>query len=233
VDALGDAQQAQIARMRTELEVMIAEAHEAAKGDIDTHAAERRRALHEVSERLRTRERSMREQIEREETELRAQLTAAMADVDRRHVEQLQRVLDRSVFRLSEDAEQQFDKQLKESREKTAERLSRELELSMEHFMKAAEGEVVNRIGEAAQASTARFERQIDDLVRAAEIQTGISNERIQTLGERLERSLEAAHDRLNEFEAHVELELSAKLGEIERVLRSAGQTADRAQSRG
>jgi len=49
---------------------------------------------------------------------------------------------------------------------------------------------------------------------------------------ERLEKSLEAAHDRLNAFEAHVELELSAKLGEIERALRAAGQAAERAQTR-
>jgi uncharacterized protein YukE len=232
VVSLGEDQQTQIAKIRTEFERVVAEAYEAGKADIDVHAVERRRALHEVGERLRTRERSMREQIEREEAELRAQLATAVAEVERRHIEQLERALDRAVVRLSEDAERRFDKQLRESREKTAERLSRELEISMEHFMKAAESEVVNRIAESAQGSASRFQRQIDDLVRAAEIQTGISNERIGTLTERLERSLEAAHERLNAFEAHVELELSTKLGEIERALRSAGQTAERAQSR-
>jgi hypothetical protein len=231
VSALEEDQHAAMSRIRDELERAAGEASEAAKLEIETHAGERRRALHEVGERLRARERTMREQIEREETELRAQLTAAVGDVERRHLEQLQRALDRAVVRLSEDAERQFDRQLRDSREKTAERLARELELSMEHFMKAAENEVVGRIADAAQQSAGRFQRQIDDLVRSAEIQTGISNERIRGLSERLEQSLEAAHTRLNAFEAHIELELAAKVAEIERALRSAGQTVERAQS--
>jgi hypothetical protein len=90
----------------------------------------------------------------------------------------------------------------------------------------------VNRIADSAQASATRLQRQIDDLVRAAEVQTGISNERVLALSERLERSLEAAHDRLNAFEAHVELELTTKLEEIERTVRTAGHAAERAQPR-
>jgi hypothetical protein len=61
-------------------------------------------------------------------------------------------------------------------------------------------------------------------------VQTGISNERIQSLTDRLEKSLEAAHERLNAFEAHVELELATKLGDIERALRSAEQVSERAR---
>jgi hypothetical protein len=98
--------------------------------------------------------------------------------------------------------------------------------------MKSAAAEVVNRIAGAAQASAARFQRQIDDLVRAAEVQTEISNERIKALTERLEQSLEGANERLNAFETNLELELATKLSEMERALRSAGQTVERAQSR-
>ena len=232
VEALEEHQRAAMGRIQDELERSVAEASEVTKGEIETHAAERRRALHEVGERLRNRERSMREQIEREEGELRQQLATALAEVERRHVEQLQRSLDRSVVRLQEDSEQTFDRQLREGREKTAERLARELELSMEHFLKAAETEVVNRIADSAQASATRFQRQIDDLVRAAEVQAGISNERVQALAERLERSLEAAHHRLGAFEAHVELELTTKLDEIERAFRGAPSPSERAQTR-
>lgn len=233
LSGLEEHQAAIVGRLRGELEQLIEESLESAKAEIEIHAAERRRALHEVGERLRARERSMREQIEREEGEVKAQLAAAIGEAERRSIEQLRRALDRAIVRLSEDAERQFDRQLREARERTAERLSRELELSMEHFMKAAESEVVNRIAEAAQASASRFERQIDDLVRAAEVQTGISNERIAALTERLEKSLEAAHERLNQFEEHVELELSSKLGEIERTLRAAEQSIERAQTHG
>jgi uncharacterized membrane protein YheB (UPF0754 family) len=170
----------------------------------------------------------MREQIEREEVELRGQLGAALSEVERRALEQLERSLDRAGMRLGEEAERQFDRQLRDAREKTAERLGRELELNLETFTRAAEQEVGARIAEAAQISATKFQRQIDDVVRAAEVQTQISNERIQTLTDRLERSLEAAHERLAAFEANVDLELSTKLGEIERARRAAEQAIER-----
>lgn len=228
VGELEEEQHASIVRIREELDRSVAEAAETAKAEIEVHAADRRRALHEVGERLRTRERSMREQIEREETEVRQQLTQSIQDVERRHLEQLERILDRIVVRLSEDAERRFDVQLRESREKAADRLQRELELSMDTFTRSAEKEVAARISQAAQASATRLQRQIDDVVRAAEAQTALSNERIQTLTERLERSLEAANERLLAFEAHVELEVSTRLAEIERALRAAEQSVER-----
>jgi hypothetical protein len=98
----------------------------------------------------------------------------------------------------------------------------------MDTFTRSAEKEVAARITETAQTSAARLQRQIDDVVRTAEAQTTLSNERIQALTERLERSLEAANDRLLNFEAHVELELSTKLTEIERALRAAEQSIER-----
>ncbi len=228
VVGLEEEQHATVARLREESERAAAALLDSMQAELEIHAAERRRALHEVGERLRTRERSLREQIEREELELRSQLTASLSEVERRQLEQLERSVERSVLRLSEEAERRFDAQLKESRERTAERLGRELELNLEQFTRAAEKEVSARITEAAQVSATKFQRQIDDVVRSAEVQTAISNERIQTLTDRLERSLETAHDRLAAFEAHVELELSTKLAEIERALRAAEHAADR-----
>lgn len=228
VETLEEEQQTAIARVRTDLEHLVAEASATAQAEIETHATERRRALHEVGERLRTRERALREQIEREEVEVRAMLAGETADVERRALEQLERLIERATLRLSEDAERRFDAQLRESRERTADRLSRELELQMETFSRSAEKEVASRIAEAAHASALKLQRQIDDVVRAAEAQTTLSNERIQTLNERLERSLELANERLAEFEASVELEVSAKLGEIERALRAAEQSVER-----
>ena len=72
VETLEEEQQTAIARVRTDLERLVAEASATAQAEIEMHAAERRRALHEVGERLRTRERALREQIEREEVEVRA-----------------------------------------------------------------------------------------------------------------------------------------------------------------
>jgi hypothetical protein len=228
VNELEDAQGKAISRVREELERSITEASEATKAEIEVHGAERRRALHEVGERLRARERAMRETIEREESEVRHELAQLVEDVERRQIEQLERLLDRAVLRLSEDAERRFDAQLRDSREKTAERLARELELSMDTFTRSAEKEVATRIADAAQASASKLQRQIDDVVRSAEAQTAISNERIQSLSERLERSLESANNRLEQFEAAMELELAAKLAEFERVLRAAEQSIER-----
>jgi hypothetical protein len=228
VGALEEEQHGAISQVRGDLERLVNEATVAVQAEIETHAAERRRALHEVGERLRSRERALREQVEREEVEVRAQLTSETAEVERRALEQLERLIERATLRLSEDAERRFDAQLRESREKTAGRLSRELELQMETFSRSAEKEVATRITEAAQASALKLQRQIDDVVRAAEAQTGLSNERIQALTARLDRSLELANERLAEFEASVELEVSTKLGEIERALRAAEQSAER-----
>ncbi len=234
VASLEQAQQAELGRIRAEVERASQEVLTTMQGELEVHAAERRRALHEVSERLRSRERSMREQIEREGLEFRGQLDSTLSDVERRHLEQLERSLDRAVLRLSEDAERRFDQQLKDSREKTAERLSREIEHNMERFTKTAEQQVAGRIAEAAQLSASKFQRQVDDVVRAAEMQTQIANERIQTLTERLDQSLEAASAQLAAFEANVELELSEKLAEIEHALRTAAEQSierDRADS--
>ena len=175
----------------------------------------------------------MREQIEREEGELRQQLAMALAEVERRHLEQLQRSLDRSVVSFQEDAEQHVRPPAsRRPREDRRAALARARALDGA-FPQGAETEVVNRIADSAQASATRFQRQIDDLVRAAEVQAGISNERVQALAERLERSLEGAHERLGAFEAHLELELTTKLDEIERAFRGATSPPERAQTRG
>ena len=228
VAELEDVQRQAIGRLSGELERALAQALEETHAEIETHAAERRRALHEVSERLRARERSMREQIQREESEVRTQLAQQLEEVERRQLEQLERSVDRSVVRLGEEADRRFDVQLRDSRERTADRLGRELELQMETFTRAAEQEVAARITDATQVAAAKLQRQLDDVVRAAEGQTAISNERIRELATRLERSLEAANQRLAAFEANVELELAAKLAEIERAVRAAEQAAER-----
>ena len=228
VVSLEEQQRSAIARIRVELERSVAESIESMQAEIEIHASERRRALHEVSERLRTRERSLREQIEREELELRSQLDTVFADVERRQLEQLERSLDRAAVRLVEEAERRFDTQLKESREQTAERLRRELELTWRPSLAPRRRRSPTGSPRRPRHPRVKLQRQIDDVVRAAEVQTAVSNERIQTLSERLEHSLEAAHERLAAFEAHVELELSAKLGEMERTLRAAEQSVER-----
>ncbi|MGH3035994.1 MAG: hypothetical protein ACRDMU_02340, partial [Gaiellaceae bacterium] len=65
-----------LTQLRSEFERLITQFVEEGRSEIETHAAERRRALHEVGERLRERERSLREQLDREEAEARARVAA-------------------------------------------------------------------------------------------------------------------------------------------------------------
>ena len=220
--AATDEQKQALARLRADFQRSAREALEEGRNEVETHAAERRRALHEVSERLRSRERALREQIEREEAEARSRLAAGLGEAERRQLAQLERALDRSATRLAEEAERRFDAQIKESRERSAERLSRELDKSIEQFVRQAEKEISDRIGDLARVTAERMERRVSDVGRAAESQHEISAERLRLVSERLEKALADAEERIAAFEAQIELELETKLDALERSLRAA-----------
>jgi hypothetical protein len=220
--AVTEEQKQALAQLRAEFQRSAREALEEGRNEVETHAAERRRALHEVGERLRARERALREQIEREEAEARSRLTAGLGETERRQLSQLERALDRSATRLAEEAERRFDAQIKESRERSAERLSRELEKSIEQFVRQAEKEISDRINDLARVTAERMERRVSDVGRAAEAQHEVSAERLRVVSERLEKALVDAEERIAAFEAQIELELEAKLDALERSLRAA-----------
>lgn len=214
-------QRAQLAKLREDLERMATAIAEEATAEIETHAAERRRALHEVSERLRARERAMRDQIEREEAEAMQRLALALGDAERRQIESLERALDRATTRIVEEAERRFDEQIRQSRDKSAERLNRELDKSMEMFAQRAEKEVAERIAEAARTTVERLQRQVQDFARAAETQQEISAERVRLITERLNEALASAESRMAAYQQQIEVELAAKIADLERTLRA------------
>jgi hypothetical protein len=197
VEAASEEQRLALLQLREALQRLGTEFLEEGRSEIEIHAAERRRALHEVGERMRSRERSMREQIDREEVEARNRLSAGLADVEKRHLATLERAFDRAATRLSEYAEKQFDAQIRESREKAAERLSRELERGIEQFARQAEKEVSDRITEIAKQTAERLQRRIAEVAKSGEAQHEIAAERVQDLIVRLEDALAAAEDRL------------------------------------
>src|SRR3954451_11349411 len=204
VDAASEEQRLALAQLREELQLFGASFLEEGQSDIEIHAAERRRALHEVSERLRARERAMREQLDREETEARSRIAAGLEEAERRHLAALDRTFDRAATRLSEYAEKQFDAQIKESREKSAERLSRELEKAIEQFARQAEKDVSDRIAEMARLTAERLQRRINDVARSAEAQHDVAAERVRHLSARLEEALSSAEDRFAALEAEM-----------------------------
>jgi hypothetical protein len=220
--AASEEQRQALAQLRSEFERLITQFVEEGRAEVETHAAERRRALHEVSERLRHRERGLREQVDREEVESRSRVAAGLAEAERRQLAQLEKALDRAASRLSEDAERRFDAQIKESREKSAERLSRELEKSIEEFVRQAEAEVSDRIVELARHTAERMERRVRDVARAAEAQSEVAGERLRHISERLDAALAAAEQRIAAYEEEVDVRLDAKLGDVQRAARAA-----------
>jgi DNA repair exonuclease SbcCD ATPase subunit len=215
--AASEEQRKALAQLRTEFEKLITQFVEEGRNEVEAHAAERRRALHEVSERLRARERGLREQIDREEAESRSRVATGHAEAERRQLAQLEKALDRAATRLSEEAERRFDSQIKESRERSAERLSRELDKSIEEFVRQAESEVSDRIVELARQTADRMERRLRDVARAAEAQGEVAGERLRHVTERLDAALASAEQRIAAFEAEVDVRLESRLGQVER----------------
>ena len=213
VDAASEEQRVALTKLREELQRFGSSFLEEGRSEIEIHAAERRRALHEVSERLRSRERALREQLERDETESRARIAAGLEEAERRHLAALDRAFERAATRLSEYAEKQFDAQIKESREKAAERLARELEKAIEQFARQAEKDVADRIAEMARMTADRLQRRINDVARSAEAQHEVAAERVRHLSSRLEATLASAEER----QAALEAELDASVRSLDR----------------
>jgi hypothetical protein len=212
VEAASEEQRLALLKLREALQRLGTEFLDEGRSEIEVHAAERRRALHEVSERIRNRERALREQIDREEAEARNRLASGLVDAEKRHIAALERAFDRAATRLSEYAEKQFDAQIRESREKAAERLSRELEKGIEQFARQAEQDVSSRVSDVARQTADRLQRRIADAARAGESQQELAAERVRQLSERLEEAISAAEDRL----AVIETDL-ARAGRSER----------------
>src|SRR5918994_4479039 len=207
--AASDEQRIALTKLRKEFQRLAPEALEEGRGEIELHPSERRRALHEVSERLRARGRALRDQVEREESEAKGRITAGVTELERRQLAQLDRAFDRAATRLVEAAERRFDAQIKESRERAAEGLGRELDKGIEQFVRQAEKDVADRIAQIARTTADRLHRRIQDAARAAEVQHDLGANRVRMLSDRLEEALAAAEERA----AALEVELGRTTG--------------------
>lgn len=222
-----DDQRASVLRLREELERSAQAAVAGALNELETHTNERRRVIEEISERLRKREHALSEQIGRSEAEAVARIEAAFADVERRQVEKLQRVVAREGERYAEAAVQQFDTALRGAREEAATRLSRELDRGVETFMRQAEAMVAERLSHLGdsgqqrlearlrQAQTA-FERQHEQLTESAERRIALADAELRRVLGAVAAEAEAERAVL---EARLE-ELSRRIDDVHAGLR-------------
>jgi chromosome segregation ATPase len=160
-----DESRSSLARLRTDIEHQIKEANDGAASELETHAAERRRALHEVADRLRKRERSLTEQIERELADSIRKVSESFGDVERRLVEQVERSVAREAARLTEEAAIEFNSAIRTTREEAARRLSRELDRAIESFSRQAERLLGERLAEIGASGGGQIERRLQNVI--------------------------------------------------------------------
>jgi hypothetical protein len=161
-----DEHRALIGKLRTDLERAAQEVATAASADLEQHAVDRRRALHEVADRMRHRERDLQEQIERELAEAAQRIAAQFGDVEHRQLEQLRRVVAREATRYAEAASQQIEVTIRTAREEAAKRLGRELDLAVERFAREAEGVLAERVEHLAESAVRRVNARLQELGR-------------------------------------------------------------------
>jgi hypothetical protein len=217
LDATSEEQRAAVIKLRAELAQAADGAIAAAKAELEEHAAERRRALHEVSERLRRRERELREQIEHEESEAVERIKGNFGDIERRQLDKLARTVDRAGVRYAEAAEQQFEAAIRAARENAASRLARELERATAMFVREAESVLAEQLARVGDTGALRLEK------RLAETEAGLNRRREEILAALEQRLSEAESElrrRLESLEADTEAErgvLEARLHELSR----------------
>lgn len=220
--AESDEQRAAVARLRSDVEKALEDALGAAHAEVESHAAERRRALHEVDERLRRRERELLERIEREEVDAAARVRAGFDDVVRRQVEQMERIVERATTTYSDEAAQQVSALIKTSREDAARRLSRELDRAVEVFAREAEAVLAERLAHVGDAGAQRLERKLQDATNVLEQQR---DEWLNALDTRI-RELEAdVRRRVEELSADAEAERAVIEARLQELLRRVDAT--------
>ncbi len=160
---------AALTRLREDITRQIKEAIDEATNELETHAAERRRALHEVADRLRSRERALTEQIDRELTESQRKLAETFADVERRLVEQVERSVGRETTRLAEEAAVEFGSTIRTAREEAARKLARELDRSIDGFVQQADRLLAQRLAEFNDTAGGRLERRYQGTLASME----------------------------------------------------------------
>jgi hypothetical protein len=222
LSAESEEQRAGVARLRTELNRTLDDALGLVRSELETHAADRRRALHELEERTARRERELTEQAQREEADAVQRVRAGFEDVSRRQVEQLERAVDRAVASHADEAAQRFAQLVKTSREDAAKRLARELERAVDSFAREAETVLAERLAHVGDAGAQRLEHRVSNVGKELERR---HEELVAAQDLRLSELESEMRHRMDELRADVEAErgvLEARLQELMRRFASA-----------
>lgn len=228
LEEVREEQRQAITRVRTELLDAVAESAAAARAELDMHALDRRRALQEVSERLRGREQELGERVDREETDVVRRIEAKFVDVERKQVEQLERLVGRVASSYAEDAARQFEAAAKAEREEAVARLGRELSRAVENFAREAHSALAERMAQISDSGAMRLEK------RLSQISAGLERQReefLASLEQRISAAEQDIRERVQRLAESGETEravLEARLGELSRRIDEVMQQAER-----
>jgi hypothetical protein len=164
-----DQQRAAAIRLREELEQSAKEALSEAIDELQTQAADRRRAIEEIADRLRQREHALAERVDNAESEARGRIEIAFAELERRQVEQLERASTREVDRLAEAGALEFENRMRAIREEAADRLQAELDRMSETFLRRADTLIASQFQQVADSATQRLQEKIAESARRYE----------------------------------------------------------------
>ena len=224
-------------RGRDAVSGVIDELSRSSQEQLEGHECDRRRALHEVAERLRQREREPRERVTAEEAEAieRSRPVPPTSSDEARPAQAGRRANGRELLRSSS---KQFGDAIRSARDDAQQRLSRELDRAVDHFAKEAQGVLAERLADVADAGGQRLERKLseigssleherDELV--AELQRRIGDaevelrSRAQALAADAEAERTAPNARLQELQRRIDEALSeagSRLADVRRLTR-------------
>jgi hypothetical protein len=210
-------------RLRADIDKALEDTLALASTELESHAAERRRALRELDERMRRREKELMEQIEREEVEASQRIRSGLEDVERRQIEALARTVERTTSTYADEATQQFATLLKASREDAARRLARELDRAVETFAREAEVVLAERLAHVGDAGAQRLEGRLADAAKALERQR---DDWMTGLDARIGELESDVRRRLEELSADAEAERAVIEARLQELLRRIEATA-------
>jgi hypothetical protein len=217
LDTASEEQRARLAELVAEFDRTAREVAETARTQLETHETERRRALHEVADRLRERERELRERIGTEESEAAQRIEAGFADVERRQLDQLKRIVERTSDSFSDALAKQFTDEIKHAREDAAQRLARELDKAVAYFAREAQTVLAERLAHVADAGGQRLERKLSQIGSSLESE---QHELAAGLQKRLGDAEVELRSQVQALAADAEAErtaLNARLNELQR----------------
>jgi hypothetical protein len=215
-------QRAALVRLREDVTRATQEAVQAGSGELEGYASERRRALHELNDRMRQRERQLSQQIEREETEAMRRIQSSFADVERRQIENLERILQRATASYSDAASQQFADALKTARDNAGTRLARELDRAVQAYAREAQKVLGERLAQVGDAGAQRLEKRMADASNSLERQHG---EAVAEFESRLSHSEQELRRRLDGLAADLEAERAVLDGRLRELARRIDET--------